>query len=153
MLGAAWGLADAVGVQFLAHHLYAERVLAAVRTKLGDVAFFRNGRLGAVVDGRGDRGGGAIVAAQDHDGKEARAGHGHGGAAGLPMPARRRRQDSGTAADEGTLSATNAPPESSNSQIDHLLNCTVPASRRLPNSPSSFKSLLQHRPPPRSPCR
>ncbi len=77
MLGAAWGLADAVGVQFLAHHLYAERVLAAVRTKLGDVAFlpeWETGRMWSMDEAIAAAG--AIVAARDHDGKEARAGHG-----------------------------------------------------------------------------
>ena len=70
MLGAAWGLADAVGVQFLAHHLYAERVLAAVRTKLGDGAFlpeWETGRRWSMDEAIAAAG--AIVAAQDHNGK------------------------------------------------------------------------------------
>jgi predicted ATPase/DNA-binding CsgD family transcriptional regulator len=39
LLGAAWGVAEAMGVRYLAHHVHAERVLAAVRARLGDEAF------------------------------------------------------------------------------------------------------------------
>jgi predicted ATPase/DNA-binding CsgD family transcriptional regulator len=39
LLGAAWGLGDALGVRFLVHHLYAERVLAAVRSRLDEPTF------------------------------------------------------------------------------------------------------------------
>ena len=39
LLGAAWGVAEALGVRYLAHHVHAERVLEAVRTRLGDEAF------------------------------------------------------------------------------------------------------------------
>jgi DNA-binding CsgD family transcriptional regulator/tetratricopeptide (TPR) repeat protein len=39
LLGAAWGLVEAIGVQFLAHHVHAERVLATVRTRLDPPLF------------------------------------------------------------------------------------------------------------------
>jgi non-specific serine/threonine protein kinase len=39
LLGAAWSLADALGVRFLAHHVYAERVLATTRSRLDDEVF------------------------------------------------------------------------------------------------------------------
>ncbi len=39
LLGSAWGLGESLGVRFLAHHLYAERVLAAVRTRLDGPTF------------------------------------------------------------------------------------------------------------------
>jgi non-specific serine/threonine protein kinase len=39
LLGAAWGLGDALGVRFLGHHLYAERILAAVRSRLDEASF------------------------------------------------------------------------------------------------------------------
>jgi non-specific serine/threonine protein kinase len=39
LLGAAWGVAEAMGVRYLAHHVHAERVLAATRARLGDDAF------------------------------------------------------------------------------------------------------------------
>ena len=39
LLGAAWALRDALGVRFIAHHLYAERVLVAVRGRLDDATF------------------------------------------------------------------------------------------------------------------
>jgi non-specific serine/threonine protein kinase len=39
LLGAAWGVAEVLGVRYLAHHVHAERVLAATRTRLGDQAF------------------------------------------------------------------------------------------------------------------
>ena len=39
LLGAAWSLADALGVRFLAHHLYAERVRDDVRIRLSSPAF------------------------------------------------------------------------------------------------------------------
>ena len=39
LLGAAWGVADALGIRFLAHHVHAERVLAAVRSRLDSRAF------------------------------------------------------------------------------------------------------------------
>src|SRR5215203_3878958 len=39
LLGAAWGLGDTLGVRFLAHHLYAERVLALVRSRLDAATF------------------------------------------------------------------------------------------------------------------
>ena len=39
LLGAAWGVADSFGVRFLAHHVHAERVLAATRSHLDDQAF------------------------------------------------------------------------------------------------------------------
>ena len=39
LLGAAWGVAEALGVRYLAHHVHAEQVLEAVRTRLGDQAF------------------------------------------------------------------------------------------------------------------
>jgi DNA-binding CsgD family transcriptional regulator len=38
-LGAARALGDALGVRFLAHHLYAERVLAMTRARLDDATF------------------------------------------------------------------------------------------------------------------
>ena len=39
LLGAAWGVADSLGVRFLAHHVHAERVLAATRAQLDDLSF------------------------------------------------------------------------------------------------------------------
>jgi non-specific serine/threonine protein kinase len=39
LLGAAWGVADALGVRFLAHHVHAERVLAASRDALDEPTF------------------------------------------------------------------------------------------------------------------
>jgi non-specific serine/threonine protein kinase len=39
LLGAAWGVAGVLGVRFLAHHVHAERVLAAVQSRLPDEAF------------------------------------------------------------------------------------------------------------------
>ncbi len=39
LLGAAWGLAEAIGVQFLAHHLHAEHILATARSRLDPSAF------------------------------------------------------------------------------------------------------------------
>jgi non-specific serine/threonine protein kinase len=39
LLGAAWAMADALGVRFLAHHVYAERVLAATRSQLDGPTF------------------------------------------------------------------------------------------------------------------
>jgi non-specific serine/threonine protein kinase len=39
LLGAAWGLGERLGVRYLAHHLYAERVLAVVRTRLDGATF------------------------------------------------------------------------------------------------------------------
>jgi non-specific serine/threonine protein kinase len=39
LLGAAWSLANALGVRFLAHHVHAERVLAATRAHLPEEDF------------------------------------------------------------------------------------------------------------------
>jgi predicted ATPase/DNA-binding CsgD family transcriptional regulator len=39
LLGAAWGVADTLGVRFLAHHVHAERVLAATRSRLDPQVF------------------------------------------------------------------------------------------------------------------
>jgi predicted ATPase/DNA-binding CsgD family transcriptional regulator len=39
LLGAAWGVAESLGVRFLAHHVHAERVLAATRSHLDDQVF------------------------------------------------------------------------------------------------------------------
>jgi DNA-binding CsgD family transcriptional regulator len=39
LLGTAWGIAEALGVRYLAHHVHAERVLAATRAHLGEEAF------------------------------------------------------------------------------------------------------------------
>jgi non-specific serine/threonine protein kinase len=39
LLGAAWGVARALGVRYLAHHVHAERVLAATRSRLPDPVF------------------------------------------------------------------------------------------------------------------
>ena len=39
LLGTAWGIADRLGVRFLAHHVHAERVLAATRTHLNEETF------------------------------------------------------------------------------------------------------------------
>jgi predicted ATPase/DNA-binding CsgD family transcriptional regulator len=39
LLGAAWGVAESLGVRYLAHHVHAERVLAAARSQLDDDAF------------------------------------------------------------------------------------------------------------------
>jgi DNA-binding CsgD family transcriptional regulator len=39
LLGAAWGLGESLGVRFLAHHLYAERVLTAVKSRLDGPTF------------------------------------------------------------------------------------------------------------------
>ena len=39
LLGSAWGIADSLGVRYLAHHVHAERVLTATRAHLGDDAF------------------------------------------------------------------------------------------------------------------
>jgi non-specific serine/threonine protein kinase len=39
LLGAAWGVADTLGVRYLAHHMHAERVLAATRSHLDEQAF------------------------------------------------------------------------------------------------------------------
>src|SRR5215207_2667371 len=39
LLGAAWGVAESLGVRYLAHHVHAERVLAATRTQLDDQVF------------------------------------------------------------------------------------------------------------------
>jgi non-specific serine/threonine protein kinase len=39
LVGAAWALGDALGVRYLAHHLYAERVRAVVRARLDEPTF------------------------------------------------------------------------------------------------------------------
>src|SRR5215203_1664208 len=39
LLGAAWGVAESLGVRFLAHHVHAERVLAVTRSHLDDQVF------------------------------------------------------------------------------------------------------------------
>ena len=39
LLGAAWGVADALGIRYLAHHVHAEWVLAAVQSRLDDRTF------------------------------------------------------------------------------------------------------------------
>jgi predicted ATPase/DNA-binding CsgD family transcriptional regulator len=39
LLGAAWGVAESLGVRFQAHHVHAERVLAATRSQLDDETF------------------------------------------------------------------------------------------------------------------
>jgi DNA-binding NarL/FixJ family response regulator len=39
LLGAAWGVAESLGVRYLAHHVHAERVLAATRSQLDDQTF------------------------------------------------------------------------------------------------------------------
>jgi predicted ATPase/DNA-binding CsgD family transcriptional regulator len=39
LLGAAWGVAESLGVRYLAHHVHAERVLAATQSQLDDEAF------------------------------------------------------------------------------------------------------------------
>jgi predicted ATPase/DNA-binding CsgD family transcriptional regulator len=39
LLGAAWGVAESLGVRYLAHHVHAERVLAAARSQLDDQTF------------------------------------------------------------------------------------------------------------------
>jgi predicted ATPase/DNA-binding CsgD family transcriptional regulator len=39
LLGAAWALGDKLGVRFMAHHIYAERVLAATRGRLDAATF------------------------------------------------------------------------------------------------------------------
>ncbi len=39
LLGTAWGIAQVLGVRYLAHHVHAERVLAATRAHLGEAAF------------------------------------------------------------------------------------------------------------------
>jgi len=39
VLGAAWGVAESLGVRYLAHHVHAERVLAATRSQLDDHLF------------------------------------------------------------------------------------------------------------------
>jgi non-specific serine/threonine protein kinase len=39
LLGTAWGIAEMLGVRYLAHHVHAERVLAATRAHLGEEAF------------------------------------------------------------------------------------------------------------------
>jgi predicted ATPase/DNA-binding CsgD family transcriptional regulator len=39
LLGAAWSVAGALGVRYLAHHVHAERVLAATQARLDDHAF------------------------------------------------------------------------------------------------------------------
>ncbi|MBA2596008.1 MAG: hypothetical protein H0V00_05210 [Chloroflexia bacterium] len=39
ILGAAWGVAETMGVRFLAHHVHAERVLAVTRARLDDHVF------------------------------------------------------------------------------------------------------------------
>lgn len=39
LLGAAWAIGDRLGVRFMAHHVYAERVLAATRGKLDAATF------------------------------------------------------------------------------------------------------------------
>jgi DNA-binding CsgD family transcriptional regulator/tetratricopeptide (TPR) repeat protein len=39
LLGAAWGVAESLGVRYLAHHVHAERVLAATRSQLDDHLF------------------------------------------------------------------------------------------------------------------
>src|SRR5215203_4784026 len=39
LLGAAWGVAESLGVRYLAHHVQAERVLAATRSQLDDHTF------------------------------------------------------------------------------------------------------------------
>jgi predicted ATPase/DNA-binding CsgD family transcriptional regulator len=39
LLGAAWGVAETLGVRYLAHHVHAERVLATTRSQLDDEAF------------------------------------------------------------------------------------------------------------------
>jgi predicted ATPase/DNA-binding CsgD family transcriptional regulator len=39
LLGAAWGVAESLGVRYLAHHVHAERVLAATRSHLDEHAF------------------------------------------------------------------------------------------------------------------
>jgi DNA-binding NarL/FixJ family response regulator len=39
LLGAAWGVAESLGVRYLAHHVHAERVLDATRSQLDDHLF------------------------------------------------------------------------------------------------------------------
>jgi DNA-binding CsgD family transcriptional regulator len=39
LLGAAWGVAESLGVRYLAHHVHAERVLAATRSQLDNHLF------------------------------------------------------------------------------------------------------------------
>ena len=39
LLGAAWGVAESLGVRYLAHHVHAERVLAATRSQLEEQTF------------------------------------------------------------------------------------------------------------------
>ena len=39
LLGAAWGVAESLGVRYLAHHVHAERVLTATRSQLDDLVF------------------------------------------------------------------------------------------------------------------
>jgi predicted ATPase/DNA-binding CsgD family transcriptional regulator len=39
LLGSAWGIADLLGVRYLAHHVHAERVLEATRLRLSDDTF------------------------------------------------------------------------------------------------------------------
>jgi predicted ATPase/DNA-binding CsgD family transcriptional regulator len=39
LLGAAWGVAESLGVRYLAHHVHAERVLAATRSQMEDEVF------------------------------------------------------------------------------------------------------------------
>ncbi len=41
LLGAAWGLTEAIGVQFMAHHLLAEQILATARARMDKIAFDR----------------------------------------------------------------------------------------------------------------
>lgn len=53
LLGAAWGVADELGVRYLAHHVHAERVLAAARSQFDSQVFeaaWAEGRAMAVED-------------------------------------------------------------------------------------------------------
>ena len=48
LLGAGWALRDVLGVRFVAHHVYAEQILAATRSRLSSEVF-----AGARADGQG----------------------------------------------------------------------------------------------------
>jgi non-specific serine/threonine protein kinase len=49
LLGAAWALGETLGVRFLAHHLYAERVLATTRGRVDTPTFARSWEAGSAL--------------------------------------------------------------------------------------------------------
>jgi hypothetical protein len=57
LLGAAWGLGESLGVRYLAHHVYAERVLAPARAHLDEPTLehcWQDGRALTIDDAVGE---------------------------------------------------------------------------------------------------